>query len=220
MKRGLMFNIPRLISLVLLASCCACTASHVVDRGALDAAKERVFRVKTVEIPCYDMKRLPHTPFDGCGRNEYISLLAGIPADEILRTLSEAYGIKVKTGEALIFKFSPTSFLDFGSDMGCPRLENPSQDEIEDALHIACTLTSGAAPPFVPLKVRIGYDVRLESAKTLLIRYKGEVASFEYPISKGVRAREVCKNMERSAREIPKALQRDIGAGGNMAVGE
>ena len=193
---------------------CACTAIHEVDTVRLEAAKERTFRVTKVEIPCNSLSGFPSIPFfmESISDKEHqIALLKSIPTDEILRALSDRYGITVSYGEDLVLDPTPVHFMALVSqNIGrCWNLKNAAADANGDTVDIQYTLTSRQVP-LMPLKVWLGYYITVKSEGSTLIRHEDDIGSFEYSVFEGFPTQEAFEKIKHHATQTPFALRRDM----------
>jgi hypothetical protein len=218
----------------------ACTI-HEVDLAGLSSAQDQIFHVRSVELDCYGMARLPSLPLLNCSRDCQLAILNNIPTGDITKKLTEAYGIKIAQDEAFAISFTQIPISSLMADSGDSRAYELSKHGFKDFYEdlvvdlVVGLSTSTAARPMIACfflqnstagdktnYIDIQYTIDQRKAKGVL-GYNISVRTAPYHTL--IKHRDEIESfddntyfsnfivkMKETAVKIPSALERDIKA--------
>lgn len=189
------------LMILLLPAC----AGLGVDKAALDLAQNKVFRISTIKAPC-DLHGIPS--LESYNVRTQKKILRRIDHQEILKILSDAYGLQFAKASELEIDSYPMRLAGFFSDSTgrCASYKNVADTDNQNIIDIEYDLTA----KFFDAKATVAkfnYKVQVKSGKKILVLHTGIVETFNYD---HWLTKDDFELIIDSAEKIPEALKRDI----------
>jgi hypothetical protein len=193
--------------LAALLSACA-TTKHFVDHEKLSSVKDQLFHLRSVTIPCYgEMDWFISHPFEGCFKDCQLAVLNDIPTAEIMRDLSQLYGLKTANDKLKIDSEVTNILAAAVSDSAGRCFSMRSNTSNANSIDIEYTISTST----IPRKITTGYEITVLTSKDVLVKHRGEIDSFWCP-SMGSCFNESIEYIQSTARRMSSKLEHDIAA--------
>ena len=190
-----------------LLSACA-TTQHFVDQEKLSSVNDQIFHLRSVTIPCYGrMEWFISHPFEGCFKDCQLAVLNSIPTEEIMKDLSQFYGLKTANDKLELDSEVTDLLVAAVTDSAGRCFSMRSNISNTNSIDIEYTISTSS----IPHKITTGYEITVLTSKNVLIKHKGEIDSFACP-SMGSCFKESIEYIKYTARKISSTLKHDIAA--------